>query len=117
MLEEAISEFKRAVTLGGAGSIYTASLAHGFGMAGRSAESLQVLQNLKKTAESGFVSSYDLALAHLGLGENDHALELLSVAVQERSPRVAFLGVEPRFDGLRADPRFKKLLVSVGLKL
>jgi TolB-like protein/DNA-binding winged helix-turn-helix (wHTH) protein/Tfp pilus assembly protein PilF len=117
MLKEAIAEFERAVSLGGGSSVYTASLAHAFGMAGRRAEAVRVLEDLKKMAKGRFVSSYDLALAHLGLAENDRALELLSVAVQERSPRVAFLGVEPRFDGLRADPRFKKLLLSVGLKL
>jgi hypothetical protein len=35
--------------------------------------------------------------------------------VDERSPRVAFLAVEPRFDGLRADARFTKLMSRVGL--
>jgi len=117
MLKEAIAEFERAVSLGGGSSVYTASLAHAFGVAGRSAEAVRLLEDLKKMAASRFVSSYDLALAHLGLAENNQALELLSVAVQERSPRVAFLGVEPRFDGLRADPKFKKLMLSVGLKL
>jgi TolB-like protein/DNA-binding winged helix-turn-helix (wHTH) protein/tetratricopeptide (TPR) repeat protein len=117
MLKEAIAEFERAVSLGGGSPVYTASLAHAFGVAGRRAEAVRMLEDLKKLAQSRFVSSYDLALAHLGLAENDQALELLSVAVKERSPRVEFLGVEPRFDGLRADPRFKKLLLSVGLKL
>jgi Flp pilus assembly protein TadD len=117
MLKEAIAEFERAVSLGGGSSVYTASLAHAFGVAGRRAEAVRVLEDLKKMAASRFVSSYDLALAHLGLAENNQALALLSVAVQERSPRVAFMGVEPRFDGLRADPRFKKLMLSVGLKL
>ena len=117
MLKEAIAEFERAVSLGGGSSVYTAALAHAFGVAGRRAEAVRVLEDLRKMAESRFVSSYDLALAQLGLGENDKAFELLSAAVQERSPRVAFLGVEPRFDGLRADPRFRELLRSVGLKL
>jgi TolB-like protein/Tfp pilus assembly protein PilF len=117
MLQEAIAEFERAVTLAGGSSVYAASLAHAFGVAGRRAEALKVLEDLRKMAESRFVSSYDLALAHLGLGESTKAFELLNAAVQERSPRVAFLGVEPRFDGLRADPRFRELLRSVGLKL
>lgn len=74
-----------------------------------------MLGNLNKTAESRFVSSYDLALAHLGLGNKAKTFELLRAAVQERSPRVAFLGVDPRFDGLRTDPRFIELLRSMGL--
>ena len=117
MLKEAIVEFERAVSLAGSSSIYAASLAHAYGVSGRRVDALRVLEDLRKMAESRFVSSYDLALAHLGLGENAKAFELLNAAVLERSPRVAFLGVEPRFDGLRTDPRFRELLRSVGLKL
>ena len=58
---------------------------------------------------------YQASLAHLGLGNNVKVFDLLNAAVRERSPRAAFLGVEPRFDGLRADPKFQQLLRSVGL--
>src|ERR1700722_1861035 len=117
MLQEAIAEFERASALAGGGSMYAASLAHALGLAGRRAEALRVLEDLSKSARRGFVSSYDLAIARLGLGDKDKAFELLSAAVQERSPRVAFLGVEPRFLGLRGDPRFNALLRSIGLQL
>jgi serine/threonine-protein kinase len=117
MLQEAIAEFERALSLAGGSSVYAASLAHAFGVAGRSAEALKVLGDLRQMADRRFVSSYDLALVQVGLGDNVKAFELLTAAVQERSPRVVFLGVEPRFDGLRADPRFRELLRSVGLQL
>jgi TolB-like protein/DNA-binding winged helix-turn-helix (wHTH) protein/Flp pilus assembly protein TadD len=117
MLAEAIAEFERASSLAGGGSMYAASLAHALGVAGRRAEALKVMEDLSHRAGSGFVSSYDLAIARLGLGDKDKAFELLSAAVQERSPRVAFLGVEPRFGGVRDDPRFKALLRSIGLQL
>jgi TolB-like protein/DNA-binding winged helix-turn-helix (wHTH) protein/Tfp pilus assembly protein PilF len=117
MLQEAVAEFERASALAGGGSMYAASLAHALGLAGRRAEALRVLEDLSKSARRGFVSSYDLAIARLGLGDKDKAFELLSAAVQERSPRVAFLGVEPRFLGLRGDPRFNALLRSIGLQL
>jgi hypothetical protein len=70
---------------------------------------LKVLEDLGKMADNRFVSSYDLALAHLGLGNKAKAFELIHGAIQERSPRVAFLGVDPRFDGLRDHPRFGEL--------
>ncbi len=117
MLEEAIAEFERASSLAGGGSIYAASLAHALGLAGRRSEALKVMEDLSNGAGRGFVSSYDLAIARLGLGDKDKALELLSAAVQERSPRVAFLAVEPRFGGLSGDPRFSALLRSIGLQL
>ena len=49
------------------------------------------------------------------MGEKDQALALLGQAVEERTPRIAFLGIEPRFDTLRDDVRFKKLMSRVGL--
>jgi hypothetical protein len=77
---------------------------------------MKVLEDLSK-AGRGFVSSYDLAIARLGIGDKAKAFELLNAALHERSPRVAFLGVDPRFDGLRGDPRFRALLRSIGLQL
>ncbi len=115
MLKEAIAEFEMAVRLGGGSYIYEAPLAHAYAIAGRRADALNVLHDLREAAARRFVSSYDLALIYLGLGDNAKTFEMLKAAVQERSPRVAFLGVDPRFDGLRADSRFTELLRSIGL--
>jgi TolB-like protein/DNA-binding winged helix-turn-helix (wHTH) protein/Flp pilus assembly protein TadD len=117
MLKEAIVEFERASSLSGGGSMYAASLAHALGGAGRRVEALKVMDDLSSRAARGFVSSYDLAIARLGIGDKDKAFELLRAAVEERSPRVAFLGVDPRFGGLRGDGRFRALLRSIGLPL
>jgi TolB-like protein/DNA-binding winged helix-turn-helix (wHTH) protein/lipopolysaccharide biosynthesis regulator YciM len=111
---EAILEFEKAVNLSGGSPVYLASLAHGYGVAGRRSEAKKALDGLRSTAKHSYVSSYDLALAELGIGETDRALTLLAQAVEERCPRAAFLSVDPRFDGLRGDPRFKTLLVRTG---
>lgn len=115
-MNEAIAEFEQAATLA-TGSLYTGSLAHALGVAGKRAAALKVQKDLIRMGESHFVSSYDLALAHLGLGDTAKAFELLNRAVQERSPRIAFLAVDPRLDGLRGDPRFSELLQLVGLPM
>jgi TolB-like protein/DNA-binding winged helix-turn-helix (wHTH) protein/Tfp pilus assembly protein PilF len=117
MLKEAIAEFEAASRLGGGSSIYAGSLAHALGIAGRHASAMKVLEDLKGTAKSRFVSSYDLALAYLGLRDHAKTFDMLSAAVRERSPRAAFLGVDPRFDGLRKDPRFREALRSIGLEM
>ena len=117
MLKEAIVEFGRASSLSAGGSMYAASLAHALGLAGRRVEALKVLDGLSSKAARGFVSSYDLAIARLGIADKDKAFELLRAAAEERSPRVAFLGVDPRFGGLRGDGRFRALLRSIGLPL
>jgi TolB-like protein/DNA-binding winged helix-turn-helix (wHTH) protein len=115
MLKEAIREFETASTLAGGGSMYRASLAHAFGRAGRRSEARKVLQDLVKAKQRGFISAYDLAIAEIGLGEKEKVFEFLAQAIGECSPRAAFLGVEPRFDSFRTDPRFRDLLRSLGL--
>ncbi len=115
MLKEAIAEFEKATRLA-RGSMYAAALADAYGIAGQHAEASKVLERLRDMSERGFVSSYDLAIAHLGLRDQNKVFDLLNAAVRERSPRTAFLGVEPRFDGLRADPRFRALLRLIGLQ-
>jgi len=114
MLTEAIAELERAASLGGGRSIYAASLAHALGTAGHRAQALQIIAELNDSAERRFVSSYDLAIASAGLGKKIETLDLLEAGVRERSPRVAFLAVDPRFDFLRADARFRALLRAIG---
>jgi TolB-like protein/DNA-binding winged helix-turn-helix (wHTH) protein/Flp pilus assembly protein TadD len=115
MLREAVTEFETASRLA-AGSMYSASLAHALVGAGRRSEALNLLEVLRTTAERRFVSSYDLAICEMGMGNKEQTFDLLNAAVQEHSPRVAFIGVEPRFDELRADQRFAALLRSLGLQ-
>jgi hypothetical protein len=48
-------------------------------------------------------------------GENDKAIEQLQLAYQQHSDGLQYLKVEPVYDGLRDDPRFKELVAKVGL--
>ena len=116
MLAEAIAEFEKASSLAGGGSMYAASLAHALALAGKRAEASRILQDLNREASRRFISAYDLAIASVGLGDTKKTFELLGAAVREGSPRVAFLGVDPRFAEVRADPRFSGLLRSIGLQ-
>jgi hypothetical protein len=103
------------VSLSGGSPVYLASLAHAYGVAGRRSQAQKILSDLRKLSKQRYVSSYDLALASLGVGETDQVFALLAQAVEEHSPRAAFLGVDPRFDGLRRDARFNRLMIRVGL--
>jgi len=114
MYQEAIAELEKAVSLSGGSPVYMASLAHAYGVAGRQSQAKKLFDDLRNLSKQRYVSSYDLALASLGIGETDQAFTLLARAVEERSPRAAFLGVDPRFDGLRSDARFKELMIRIG---
>jgi len=114
MFHEAIAELERAVSLSSGSPVYIASLAHAYGVTGRRSDSLRLIDDLKNLARRRYVSSFDVAIAWLGLGDNNRALASLEKALEERSPRLLFLSVEPRFDPLRSHVRFQALMKSFG---
>jgi hypothetical protein len=48
-------------------------------------------------------------MLHAALGETDAAFSWLDRAYEQRRGWLAYLNVEPMLDGLRADPRFRRL--------
>jgi DNA-binding winged helix-turn-helix (wHTH) protein/TolB-like protein/Tfp pilus assembly protein PilF len=66
--------------------------------------------------ERGPISLFSMALVYLELGENDQALELLEKSYLQRpGGEIVLLKVDPRFDGLRSNPRFAELLQRMNL--
>ena len=49
------------------------------------------------------------------LGDADRAFEWLDCAYEERRGWLAYLNVEPMLDGLRGDPRFRRLVERMRL--
>ena len=100
--------------LSGGSPVYVASLAHAYGVTGRKSDALRLIDDLKKMASRRYVASFDMAIAWLGLGDDERALDSLERAVEDRSPRLLFLMVDPRFDPLRSNPRFQAMVKRVG---
>ena len=61
-------------------------------------------------SKQAYVSSYDLAILYVGLGDKDRALEQLNMSYEDRAGFIIYLNVEPLFDPLRSDPRFTELV-------
>lgn len=113
--DEAIAELQRAVELSGGGAGQMGSLGYAYAVAGRRAEALGIVEKLKEISRERYVPPATVAIVFSGLGETDHALMWLEKANEERDPWITGLKVEPRFDSLRADPRFQELMRRVGL--
>jgi hypothetical protein len=62
-------------------------------------------------------NAYDLAIDYAALGDTDQALDWLEKAYRVRDPKITLIGIEPLFDLLRSDPRFKDLSRRIGLPL
>jgi hypothetical protein len=92
-----------------------AGLGHLYATSGRKGEARAVLDELRQLSRREYVPADSMALIHAGLGEKEQAFAWLEKAYEERSFRMAWLKVEPRWDSLRSDPRFTQLLQRMGL--
>jgi serine/threonine-protein kinase len=72
------------------------------------------LEAMQERAKEAYVSPMAFAYLYAALDEKDHALEWLEKAYEERSPWLSFIKNDPQFEGLRADPRFARLLQRIG---
>lgn len=113
--DEAIEAFEKAVEVGGGYTLPMTDLGYTYGIAGRSDEAREILDRLIALAEKSYVSPYNMATVHVGLGEIDEAFASLERAFESRSRSMAWLMVASEYDGLRSDPRFISLVERVGL--
>jgi tetratricopeptide (TPR) repeat protein len=113
----AITAGEKGVKFSGGSSLMSAALAHTYGKCGKTKEARQLLRNLTELATHKYVTPHFLAGIHIGLGENDRAIEYLEESYREHSPWLVYLHIDPSMDDLRNDPRFQDLLRRVGLPL
>ena len=116
-LQEAISEYQKAIEISDGDQGPTVALAHAYSAAGKKAEGGRILRDLERKSKGTSISPYKLATIYAGLGENDKAFGFLEKAYSEKSLDMSwFLKSDFLLDGLRSDPRFQSLLFRMGLK-
>ena len=89
--------------------------AYALAKAGRREEAQAALERIRLLAAETRVRPIHVALVLHGLGRDTEALDELSRAVEGRDPVVTFLGVDPKWDGLRASPSFQALVSRANL--
>jgi eukaryotic-like serine/threonine-protein kinase len=88
----------------------SASLGFVYGMAGKRREAQAILDQLRSLSQRRYISGLYLAIVNAGLKDNDRAIEYLNKAYESRHPGLVLIRIDPMFDGLRTDDRFKKLV-------
>jgi serine/threonine-protein kinase len=83
-------------------------------LSGRRAEAQKGLAKAMAYAQENFTSAIAIAEILAGLGEKDQALGWLDKALAANESTLAHLKVNPLFDAVRSDPRFKALLRKIG---
>jgi len=116
MYQEAIAEFQKGFDLSGGSPYMLGSLGHAYALSGNREKARQAVANLGELSKRRYVAPYSNGLIYTGLGDKERAFEWLEKAFEDRSWLMTLLKVDPRFDGLRADPRFTSLLRRMGLE-
>jgi tetratricopeptide (TPR) repeat protein len=112
-LPEAITKLEEAVSLSD-GSNYRALLGRAYALAGERTKAMDILDKLHARSQQRYVSPFDIAIVHLGLGDRTSGFQWLEDAYQQRVFRLIELTL-PMFDSLGSDPRWQDLVRRVGL--
>ena len=107
--ELAITEGEKGVNLSGGSPLMRAALAHSYGKAGRTKEALQILDDLTSLAKHKYVAPHFFAGIHIGLGENDRAVEYLEKSYEEHSHWLIYLHMDPSHGRFAERPPFPGL--------
>ena len=110
MYDEAFKELEEEGKVSEGRTIFPAVLAYCYAVAGKRTEARRLLEELAHSA-----TEFEIALIHVGLGDNDQAFAWLEKAYYKRDPFLLYLKVDPNLDSLRADSRFQSLLTRLNL--
>ena len=113
--DEAVAALQRAVHLSPNTPRMHAGLARAFARSGKRQDAQQIVRRLEEQARQRYVSPFEFASVHLALEDVETGLKYLTRAVKHRCFELLALNADPRFTGLRKDPRFTKLVGQIGL--
>jgi adenylate cyclase len=112
-LDEAISEFEKAVELNN-DAYSLAMLGHAYARAGKKDDAQKILARMNEEAKSRYIAPYAWAVIDVGLGEKERALDQLEHAYQTGDTNYLFvIKVDPLLEELRREPRFEALVQKV----
>jgi serine/threonine-protein kinase len=116
LYSQAIETFEHVRRLSGAMPNNVAWLGYCYARSGRKDKARDALAELDALARQGYVAPSLVALVYIGFGDKERAFEWLEKGCGQRDSLLSgSLAVEPVFDPLRRDPRFRSLLQRIGL--
>jgi tetratricopeptide (TPR) repeat protein len=113
---KAVLECQTASRLTGEHPFSLVWLGYAYAKAGNREGALHILRQLQSISRQKYVASHDVAAIYSALGESSKALDWLNKAYYEHSYTLLLLQVEPEFDILHSDARFKELVNRVGVQ-
>jgi tetratricopeptide (TPR) repeat protein len=114
MFDESMAEYQATdsalpnwvVTIAGIGNLQ--------GLTRKDTDARLTLAKLNAMSESRYVTPYGVALVYVGMGNKDEAFRWLEKAFDDRANWLVWLRLDPRWESLRADPRFSEMIGRMG---
>lgn len=82
-------------------------------MAGEHDKAREILDNVVELSRKQHVPRTFIAMSYMALGETEKCLTSLEQAFSESDAELCILGIDPRFDSLRHEPRFLGIVDDV----
>jgi serine/threonine-protein kinase len=115
MYPEAIEAWKASYAARGDQAAEEA-LARGFQEGGYPLALQRAAETLAARARTTYVPAWQIGTLYTRAGKKAEALDWLEKAYQAHDPNMPYISVDPIFDDLRDDPRFRDLLRRMNLK-
>jgi predicted Zn-dependent protease len=111
---ETITSAENAVRFANSPSIITTT-ASALARVGQNAAAKQLFSKALAQSKDRYVCRFLVAATYTELGEKENAFESLEQGFLQRSTCMPWIGVDPRLNPLRSDPRFQDLVRRIGL--
>jgi TolB-like protein/DNA-binding winged helix-turn-helix (wHTH) protein/cytochrome c-type biogenesis protein CcmH/NrfG len=115
MFAEAAQEFTEFMRASGKKAEDIEALKQTFTKSGWRAFNEKVIEQMEARSKNEYVTAGSRAVAYARLGNINQAFSWLEISVNRREPQSLGLKIEPVFDQLRSDDRYRTLLARINL--
>ena len=112
---EAIADLEMARRINPSSHTILPTLGYAYAISGRRSQAEASLRQMLAAERDHAASPWGVGYVYLGLGNKGQALVWFRKAIDERSPDMFTIRVEPEVDVLRGDPRLDGLIAAMNL--
>jgi TolB-like protein/tetratricopeptide (TPR) repeat protein len=114
--DESAAAFRRAVNLAPHSPRMQGALARTLALSGKCEHARETIAHLQGLAATRYVSPFEFLTIYFALGASTQAYQWLTRACDDRCFELLALKVDPRFEALRDDERFRAAVQRVGVE-